>query len=176
MKSNVIVSASRQVQIQSEGTLAIIGQSCSRVVFMVYGITTIGLTVEDLECFASNCVIVQHRLGGMGEIILFEYSLRGELRNPQKLLKSVRNKLMRVIRDADTRTTLACCELEHEVSMSVHRPGRINLFSTDNSQRDADEARCEQYDEEDFLTESEPVNRDCLGCGRRKESCICSFV
>ena len=58
--------------------------------------------------FCKKCITAWMPDGSGIAILIFEYSLRGELRNPQKLLKSVRNKLMQAVRRQQ-------CEFEEEM-------------------------------------------------------------
>ena len=118
MKNNVI-APSHQVPIQNTGTLAIIGMRGSRVVFMASGINTYG--AEDLDNFAENSICTGD-IEGRGDILIFEHRLRSKLRNPQKLLKSVRNKLVRAINAACSAFEDEMNQLDHEVSMAIHHP------------------------------------------------------
>jgi len=100
MKNNVITH-SRMVQFGSNGSLEIIGKtkefqnSCS-VVFMAKGDMAQNMFYSPPD-FCKKCITSWMPDGSGIAILIFEYSLRSELRNPQKLLKSVRNKLMQAI-------------------------------------------------------------------------------
>ena len=94
MKTNVINS---QFTIECfEGNLEIIGKNNHNVVFILRG-TAAGDLIRSCPDFCKN-PISSHEIGeGNGyqrNILIFEYRLQGELRNPRKLLKSVRNKLV----------------------------------------------------------------------------------
>ncbi len=96
MKTNVIIPQSHQISIQSKGTLAIIGKSPYALTLMATNLMLVGF--PNLSKFAKN--VIETHLDGLGDCLIFEYNLRGELRNPQKLMRSVRNKLMREINRA----------------------------------------------------------------------------
>lgn len=93
MKTNVINS---QFAIEYfNGHLSIIGASIygrSSVVFRLVGDSVIDL-MRDQPPFCKN-VIFTRDIESCENVLIFEYSLREELRNPRKLLKSVRNKLV----------------------------------------------------------------------------------
>lgn len=95
MKTNVINS---QFAIECfDGSLEIIGRSNHNVVFILRG-SAAGDLIRSAPSFCKNA-ISSHEAGGDGirytkNIFIFEYSLQGELRNPRKLLKSLRNKLV----------------------------------------------------------------------------------
>jgi len=95
MKNNVINS---QFVIECfEGSLEIIGESCHNVVFILRGSAACDL-IRSAPSFCKN-QISSNEAGGdkllpIRKIFIFEYSLKGGLRNPRKLLKSVRNKLV----------------------------------------------------------------------------------
>ena len=117
MENNAI-GKSYQIKIQSRGTLSVIGKTRYRIVLMASGLNLFG--GENIEKFAKNPIF--HHVAGFGTIIIFEYNLDGELRNPQKLLKSVRNKLMRAISVAHSEFEYEMCQLDHEISMATHHP------------------------------------------------------
>lgn len=116
MKNNVI-NPSYQIEMQAGGILAIIGKTNHRVVFLASGLFLYG--GENLEGFAKNPIFTR-LLSDTGSAIIFEYNLQGELRNPRKLLKSVRNKLMRTINAAHSAFEDEMNQLEHEVSHAYH--------------------------------------------------------
>jgi len=100
MKNNVITH-SRMVQFGSNGSLEIIGKTkefhdSGSVVFMAKGDMAQNMFYSPPD-FCKKCITAWMPDGSGIAILIFEYSLRGELRNPQKLLKSVRNKLMQAI-------------------------------------------------------------------------------
>ena len=97
MKNNVITH-SRMVQFGSNGTLEIIGKTkefhnSGSVVFMAKGDMAQNMFYSPPD-FCKKCITSWMPDGSGIAILIFEYSLRSELRNPQKLLKSVRNKLI----------------------------------------------------------------------------------
>jgi hypothetical protein len=95
MKNNVI-NSQFAIEVMSTDSLEIIGKSRSAVVFKLTG-TTAGELLRSHPAFCKNTIFT-HEIGdGVGyqrNVLIFEYNLREELRNPRKLLKSVRNKLV----------------------------------------------------------------------------------
>jgi hypothetical protein len=90
MKTNVINS---QFAIDyHDGIFEIIGKSQGAVVFRLCGNSVSDLK-RDQPPFCKN-VIFTNDVDSRKGVLIFEYSLKGELRNPRKLLKSVRNKLV----------------------------------------------------------------------------------
>jgi hypothetical protein len=93
MKTNVINS---QFAIDCHnGSLEIIGVSTYRrssVVFRLMGDSVSDL-MRDQPPFCKNAIFTRD-VESRENVLIFEYSLREELRNPRKLLKSVRNKLV----------------------------------------------------------------------------------
>ncbi len=90
MKTNVINNG---FSVQCfEGSLTIIGQRPGALVFLLDG-HSVGDLVWHQPPFCKNA-IVTFAVGSQRRMLFFEYSLKEELRNPQKLLKSVRNKLV----------------------------------------------------------------------------------
>lgn len=78
-----------------QGSLSIIGVSNYRrssVVFRLTGDTVCEL-MRDQPPFCKNAIFTK-TVDSREDVLIFEYSLREELRNPRKLLKSVRNKLV----------------------------------------------------------------------------------
>lgn len=101
MKNNVIIPQSHQVEIQSEGTLSLVGKADGKAIFMATGIMWHG--DEKLEGFVKNSITFNNLDAeglAIGDAVIFEYPIEGEIRNPRKLLKSVRNRLMKAILDA----------------------------------------------------------------------------
>ncbi len=131
---NDVINPQHQIQIQGSGTLAIIGRRSNCVVFMASGIDTFG--TEDLDNFAENCIRTGD-IEGHGDILIFEYRLRSELRNPQKLLKSVRNKLVRAINTAHSAFEYEMCQLDHAVSMAMYHPYG-HQYSPEQEEQEAD--------------------------------------
>ncbi len=123
MKSNVInPSHPHQIPIEGSGTLAIIGENNQRVVIMASGLSLWG--GEGIKEFAKNSIFT-YSVDGSG-VIIFEYNLRGRLRNPQRLLKSLRNKLMGAINAQESELAFQdeMNQLDHEMSMAEHHPNR----------------------------------------------------
>ncbi len=91
MKTNVIDS---QFTIEYHNDiLEIIGiVDCRAVVFRLSGHSVSDL-LRDQPSFCKNCIFTND-VHSRKSIFIFEYSLREELRNPKKLLRSVRNKLI----------------------------------------------------------------------------------
>lgn len=102
MKNNVIIPESYQIPIQSEGTLSIIGKTWGKVVFMAVGVLL--PNNADLDGFADNLIIFNNINAKCEETetsVVFEYTIDGPgIRNPRKLLKSMRRKLMKAIINA----------------------------------------------------------------------------
>jgi hypothetical protein len=101
MKNNVIIPELHQIEIESEGILSILGTAHGKVIFMATGIMWRG--EEKLERISKKRIIFNNLDAeglAIGDAIIFEYPIEGRIRNPRKLLKSVRNRLMKVILDA----------------------------------------------------------------------------
>lgn len=86
------------------GVLAIIGKTNNRVVCQVTGVNTYDGIIRAVNDFGKSCILTTSIETG-NDIIIFEYNLRGELRNPGKLLKSLRGKLVKTF-DAVERQAL----------------------------------------------------------------------
>jgi hypothetical protein len=82
-----------KIDIQN-GVLAIIGKTNTRIVCQVTGVNTYDSITRSVNNFGKNCILTRSIETGC-HIIIFEYNLRGELRNSTKLLKSLRNKLVK---------------------------------------------------------------------------------
>ncbi|MSR71405.1 MAG: hypothetical protein EXS50_01890 [Candidatus Taylorbacteria bacterium] len=98
MKNYVIIPQPLQIEIQSQGTLSIVGKTHDRVIFMAVGLKF--RSNEKWMEFANSPIIFKNLdTRGLidGDAIIFEYSIEGNIRNTQKLLKSVRNKIMKAI-------------------------------------------------------------------------------
>jgi len=94
MKTNVIDS--RLVIECFEGNLEIIGKNNHNVVFILRG-TAAGDLLRSRPDFCKNPISCHEIDKGNSygrNILIFEYRLQRELRNPRKLLKSIRNKLV----------------------------------------------------------------------------------
>lgn len=95
MKNNVI---NGQFAIDCHnGSLSIIGiptYNTSSVVFRLVG-DFVGDLMRSQPSFCRNCIFTRD-VGSFEEVLIFEYRLRDDLRNPRKLLKSVRNRLVQV--------------------------------------------------------------------------------
>ncbi len=90
MKTNVINS---QFMIECfEGSLEIIGNSRGAVVFRLTG-STAGELLRSHPSFCKQTIFTCDIVSGVN-ILIFEYRIKDGLRNPRKLLKSVRNKLV----------------------------------------------------------------------------------
>ena len=87
------------------GVLAIIGKTNSRVTCQVTGVNTYDGITAAVNDFAKSCILTTSIETGY-HVIIFEYNLRGELRNPARLLKSLRSKLVKAF-DAVERQALA---------------------------------------------------------------------
>ena len=95
MKTNVI-NSQYAIEVFNTDSLEIIGKSKSSVVFRLTG-TTAGELLRQHPPFCKNAIFTNEIgdwTGYRRNILIFEYRLNGELRNPLKLLKSVRNKLV----------------------------------------------------------------------------------
>ena len=95
MKNNVIISA-HQIEFGNVGILAIMGTFPGRVLFMVRDGRSSHLDKIETQKYMLNPIFA-YTVDTNEPMYFFEYKLNGELRNPQKLLKSVRNKLMGAI-------------------------------------------------------------------------------
>jgi hypothetical protein len=94
MKTNVI---SNPFTIEClTGSLEILGVGKGKVAFRLRGDIVRNLLRSQPD-FCKNCTFLNDLnecSPHMKNMLIFEYSLREELRNPRKLLKSVRNKLV----------------------------------------------------------------------------------
>ena len=90
MKTNVITS---QFAIDyHDGSLEIIGRGQNAVVFRLCA-NSVNELLRDQPSFCKKAIFTYDATSGKG-MLIFEYSLKEELRNPRKLLKSVRNRLV----------------------------------------------------------------------------------
>ena len=101
MKDNVITHA-LMAPFGPDGSLEIIGTKeeggpQDSVVFLAKGDMARWLYHSQPE-FCKKCITTWAPDHSATTMLIFEYRLRSELRNPQKLLKSVRNKLMQAVR------------------------------------------------------------------------------
>jgi molybdopterin biosynthesis enzyme len=102
MNNNVIsFDILHKVEMQTGGVLAIIGDnSGSRlngsVVFMVSGLPFCG--TNGIESFA-KAVTPMMKSSDNRWVVIFTYDMPERLRDPQGLLKSVRNRIMRAIKE-----------------------------------------------------------------------------
>ncbi|MEK7586419.1 MAG: hypothetical protein AAB453_00945 [Patescibacteria group bacterium] len=140
MENNAI-GKSYRIEIQDRGTLAIIGNSYygRQVVFMASGLSLYGSRLslasnDGFGKFAKNPIFT-HSVDGSDDIIIFEHNLGGELRNPQKLLRSVRNKLIRAINVARSAFEDQMKQLYHKMSMAEHPPNRYTKHTDDAERR-----------------------------------------
>lgn len=92
MKTNVINNNPFVIDC-FDGNLEIIGKSQTSVVFRLSG-SSVSDLMRDHPAFCKNCIFAEELCPREKRILFFEYSLKQELRNPRKLLKSVRNKLV----------------------------------------------------------------------------------
>lgn len=93
MKTNVINS---QFAIECfNGSLSIIGVSTYRRSSVIFRLTgdSVNDLMRDQPPFCKNAIFTRD-VESLENVLIFEYSLREVLRNPRKLLKSVRNKLV----------------------------------------------------------------------------------
>ena len=90
MKTNVINS--QFVIACFNGSLEIIGTSRGAVVFYLCGQAVSNL-MRDQPSFCKNAIFTRDATS-REDVLIFEYNFWGELRNPRKLLKSLRNKLV----------------------------------------------------------------------------------
>lgn len=74
--------------------------------------------------FAKNCIETGCAETGK-DLIIFEYNLRGDLRNPQKLLKSLRSKLIRASNTARAEFMQEMSDLDHQIDNAFH--GRMKI-------------------------------------------------
>ena len=102
MKNNNVINIpdSHQIEIQGNGTLAIIGKTQWAVTLMASNMMLIG-DVDVNLVVGTNCIVTR-LTGQTGDTIIFDCDLSGEIRNPQKFLKSIRNRLMREIHRAES--------------------------------------------------------------------------
>lgn len=91
MKNNVIANQFA-ISCLSDGCLEIIGNSRDGVVFCLSGNVVWDLR-RDLPEFCENAIFTND-IHSKESILIFKKSLGEELRNPRKLLKSIRNKLV----------------------------------------------------------------------------------
>lgn len=105
MKTNVI-SNSFTVPFDTNGSLEIIGKKgglgSGKVVFLVKG-QKVHWFHHELPDFCKNAITTWSPDDSGTPTLIFEYMLREGLKNPQKLLKSIRNKLMRSAYTIQTR-------------------------------------------------------------------------
>jgi hypothetical protein len=91
MKTNNVINSQFAIDYH-DGILEIIGKSQGAVVFRLCGHSVSDL-MRDQPPFCKNAIFTND-VDSRKNVLIFEYSLREELRNPRKLLKSVRNKLV----------------------------------------------------------------------------------
>ena len=116
MKINVIAPLSHQIEMRIGGTLAIIGKNQHSVVLMASNVMFPG---ADISKFARN-EIHTTLIGESSTTLIFERNQQGELRNPQKFLKSIRNKLTKAILAAEQEFANEMNDLEHQMSKAYH--------------------------------------------------------
>jgi len=103
------------------GKLSIIGQNQFTVVIMATGLRMVGdVRLDKL----AETWIKTRLLGDQSDTVIFEYNLRSELRNPHKLLKSIRSKLMHLMNVAHSEFDQEWSDLEWQMDMAMHHPGR----------------------------------------------------
>ena len=100
MKNNVIsFDILHQIEMQTGGVLAIICDNSSSVngsvVFMVSGLPFVG--TNGIDSFAKAVTPMKTTDGR--QVVIFQYGMQERLRDPQGLLKSVRNRIMRAIQE-----------------------------------------------------------------------------
>jgi hypothetical protein len=100
MKTNVITNA-LTVQLDTDGSLEIIGVFPGKVVLKAQADCLRAVPLSRIK-FAKNMIVANSPTVEDRPVLIFEYSLWSELRNPRKLLKSVRNKLMGAVRTTQT--------------------------------------------------------------------------
>lgn len=116
MKLNFIKSE-LTVPLMEDGTLEIVGKTQHQVLFRATG--TMFLYDADLsrltkESIQSDCVETGKT------VVYFQYNLQGELRNPRKLLKSVRSRLMHAINDAHSKFEDEMNHLDWQMDKYLH--------------------------------------------------------
>lgn len=92
MKTNVINTKSSHSIDCHDGSLEIIGSHRDGVVFLLRGSAAEALRQSEPP-FCLN-PINTYEIGSRLHMLIFKYKIKSELRNPRKLLKSVRNKLV----------------------------------------------------------------------------------
>ncbi len=102
MNTNVIVPASVSIPCGKNGSLSIIGEiRCDTVVVMARAEELYFLPMRPhMITFADKVVSTWINGDSDQGLVIFEYSIGQEIRNPRKLLKSIRNKLMGAAQNA----------------------------------------------------------------------------
>ena len=132
MKNNVIISA-HQIEFGNIGILAIVGTFPGRVLFMVRDGRSSYLDKIEPQKYMQNPVFA-YTVDTNEPMYFFEYKLNGGLRNPQKLLKSVRNKIMgaiqRVITEEHEQQSQEIMEVQYREARSQRKPDRRHEFES----------------------------------------------
>jgi hypothetical protein len=97
MKHNIVnVNVLHETQLGTDGWLSILGKTKDRATFVAAGLEVSGNIEKHMSSFAKG-IIVTRMFRDTFDIIIFEYDLKGEVRDVLKLLEAVRRKLMRAI-------------------------------------------------------------------------------
>lgn len=113
-----------KIEIAYGGVIAIIGKTPTGIIVQVTGLQTFGSIAHLINRFAKNCIEGRCLESGK-DLLFFEYNTRGELRNPMKLLKSLRSKLMRASDIVYAEFQQEESDLDWQVSNAFH--GRMQI-------------------------------------------------
>lgn len=102
------------------GVIAIIGKTQNGITVKVTGFDTCGSIAHLVNSFGKNCIETCCVESGK-DLIFFEYNLRGELRNPQKLLKSLRSKLVRAGNIVQRQFDQEMSDQEHQIDQAYRQ-------------------------------------------------------
>ncbi len=112
-----------KLQIGSDGVIAIIGNTFNGYT----GTLTIQVTGFENDCtqhsilkFAKSCIRT-YCIETKKDLIFFEYSLNRALKNPQKLLKSLRSKLIQASNFERSKFEQEMCDLDQQIDHAFHR-------------------------------------------------------
>ncbi len=105
MKINVIKSQFGSIQFGKDGSIEIIGITNERQdekgsVLILAKSSELDWLQNWTPSFCKNCIMTWATDGSNTVIMVFQFSIEGELRNPSRLLKSIRNRLMGAINSA----------------------------------------------------------------------------
>lgn len=108
-----------KLQIGKKGLIAIIGKRNEVVTIQVTGYHFNGNIVGLVNKFGKNCIQTSS-IGEWDDVIFFEYNLRGGLRNPDRLLKKLRGKLIKAGHIVYTEFMRETSDLDQQIDHAFH--------------------------------------------------------